>query len=206
MANWDDRNQMRADAIAFSEQVLSDRRDSAWLSGLPTPPPAPNADGCVITYLGHIVPGDDEAGQWCETHRVKFALGERCPSAMLSEKPNAAAQLCQYHVVQAHRAADPLTAPAPARPVAPSECEHPEHDAAFEEHHPEAKRINDEWRRYYERPAVPADPASDLGSMDCFNCKRHGIHGSMHKHADGYWRCDRCGREWSAYYKSKPYP
>ncbi len=85
MANWDDRKERRAAAIAFSEQVLADRRESAWVSALPTPPPAPNADGCVITYLGHVVPGDDEAGQWCETHHVKIPEGERCPGTNTKE-------------------------------------------------------------------------------------------------------------------------
>jgi hypothetical protein len=89
MANWDDRAQERAADIAFTEQVLAERGDPDWvLQALPRPAPAANADGCVITYLGHLVPGDDEAGQWCETHRVKLPVGEKCPGANLKENEN----------------------------------------------------------------------------------------------------------------------
>ncbi len=117
------------------------------------------------------------------------------------------AHLCQYHVREyIHSLGFASMHVQPIMPVTPSECRHPEHDPAFEQRQPEAKRVNDEWRRIYERPAVVVDPATDLGTMDCFNCARRGLRNTMHKHADGYWRCDECGRKWSHYFKSDRYP
>lgn len=44
------------------------------------------------------------------------------------------------------------------------------------------------------------DPKS-LPTMDCFNCRPRGIKDSMHKHHDGWWICETCGRRWHAHFK-----